>query len=248
MLKGKSVGLLVLLLLCASVGPVSAANSASRVSFSVLELGNGLLVWGHSWIPDHDEETGEQVLVYGEVDYLTNVSTFFLLCGSGAVWRHWTFWEDAIQLDEYWFDGARVWGVFLAGWDGHQLCLFLQSGANTEGALLRTTDLGTGEVGDLLVVGVDTSYGDLYDLFNPQHATIEFRGLCDGQWVSGVLHLFGGYGTFVIVNLWIETLETYVHFMWFFEDAYLPDVTTEDPYDVIYVPAAAITRIRINVS
>ena len=99
-MKGRLIGFTILLLLCASIPIVTAMPSYTQLQFRSIMTGNGLVAWGYSWIPDHDEETGEQTLVYGDIEYFQNSTSLFVLCGKGEIWDYEAY-NDPVDPEVY---------------------------------------------------------------------------------------------------------------------------------------------------
>ncbi|MHA1713810.1 MAG: hypothetical protein ACTSW4_07230 [Candidatus Ranarchaeia archaeon] len=245
----------MLLSLSVPLTHVAVASSYTRLRFKSIIIGNGLIVWGHSWIPEQNEGNREQNLVYGETEYFSNATSVFIYGGRANIWLHRSFYDHsnpAILVEEFWFNEVKAKGILWARWGNHHFFVVMRANENTEGAYILTTNTTTGEQAGLLVVGVNTSYGttspeSLIQLFDPRHATIPFKGRLDGQRITGVLHVFGGDTPMVIVNLWIETLGIYVNFMWLRQDSLFPDITTEDPNDFVFIGEARLIKVKVNV-
>lgn len=218
--KGKFLSISTLLLLCTSIVATASAQTDS-LRFNTVAVGKGAVAWGASWIPDGEE------LTYGELEYVSLMKGVFTLSGSS---------ED-ISWDEYdnvwWFRDAKAHGVLVAQWDDHMLNVRV-TWEYTEGA---------GNPDDeFIVVGIDMDAPTLPELFDPWRATLNFRGTYDGQRITGRLNVFGGYGMFLIANLWIETLQKYALFIWFYQETPIPI-----PDGAITVPKATLIKFKVKI-
>jgi hypothetical protein len=207
MMKNVLIALVVILLINSTTS-VSACHD-QRFRFKTKIKGAGFIGWGFSMIPGDEDN-----FIYGDVEYGANLSRskFSLRGSSGSI-----DYSYSPEEEVWWIFGARAHGSLFAKWDDHWMYLRVRS-RNTDGALIVR------EFYNLLITGIDSNQQDLESLFDPKNALLNVYGYYDGSRIYGQMNTFLGYGglfeeegaSFQVVNLWIETLDVYLSFVWWF--------------------------------
>ena len=227
----------ILVLLCVSTIAVTAEsvdNQGLSIAFNAKAKGPGAVIWGIAGIP----AVYPPSLVYGEYDYhaVLTKSKFDL---KGKLTE--VTYDNRSAIEEvWWFRDAKGNGKLHAKWDDHEFKIKIAMDSDAFGGY-RIYDRYPH-----LVAGINEYAGsDTLELFDPQLASITFKGKYDGDKISGRLNtLLGDMG--FIVNLWIEGLNAYLCFLWLEEGDSFPIEEPCEDCAVITIPVVKKLRFKVK--
>lgn len=223
----------ILVLLCLStvaVSTVLAGESELSIRFKAKAKGAGTVIWGLAGIPADYPPS----LVYGEYDYhaVLTKSKFDLKGKLTEV----TYDKRSADEEVWWFYDAKGKGKLHAKWGEHEFKIKIAMDGDSFGGYRIYYGYPH------LIAGVNEYAGDILELFDPQWATMAFKGKYDGDEISGRLNTFLGDLAF-FVNLWIDDLDLYLCFIWLTTELDIPIYGTNI---VVTVPAVKKLKFKVK--
>lgn len=236
-MKKRVIILFVTVLLC-STQITTATNSQPRIDYFVSSNGSGTVFWGVVMVPAQNE-----LITHGELEYASNMSKGFAKA-RGFSSDYYT--ETESGENRWWMTQSKMYGLSMISWDHHYMLLLFYE-RESKGAYVIRGPL------EMLILGPNIDLTNLEDLFNPKNSMTNFVGLYDNQWIEGKIYIFTGYLVednvefgFVFVNLWIETLTSFVSLVWYWSiDGKVSLFIVEEEIFFIPVTRKMVIKVRM---